>query len=374
MLTFAIIGAGAGVFRHHLAALKSIRGTIVALADSNPTAGVSRAQELGCPFYQDYRQMVTDMQPDVAVILTPPFLHASMTIDCLRAGCHVLVEKPMALHVAEADQMIEVAHQTRRLLGVVFQHRFRPEIRIARSVLEAGTLGSIQHVALRAFWPRPSAYYQSASWRATWAGEGGGVIMNQAPHDLDLLCYLLGVPGRVVAWTSRALHHDIETEDTVQAMLAWSNNATGSLYASTAGAAEGSLDIIGTAGSLHLGKTVTLTRFSEDMRQFVTAPPHPFPSHTSSVLAERVGKATHLDVYRPFCDVLLGQRNTRHVDGTEARKSLELANALNLSGQLGTEIVLPLNAQAYARTLAEWQAPRTTDALPVVERKVLRAL
>lgn len=133
--------------------------------------------------------MLQEMQPEVAVILTPPFLHASLTIACLQAGCHVLVEKPMALSVEEADKMIATAQAQRRLLGVVFQQRFRAEVLAAKRLLEEGCLGQLQHIDLVAACPRPVAYYQERGWRGTWAGEGGGVVMNQAP--MPLICFVI---------------------------------------------------------------------------------------------------------------------------------------------------------------------------------------
>src|SRR5437764_953673 len=151
----------------------------------------------------------------VAVLAPHPF-HAALTLDCLAAGAHVLVEKPIAVQVAEADLMIEAAERAGRLLAVNLQHRTRSEIRTADKLIQSGRLGDIQRVEMVAIWTRTTSYYAQAGWRGTWQGEGGGVLMNQSSHSLDLVCHLVGQPGRVVAW-NRTLFHAIETEDTSMA-------------------------------------------------------------------------------------------------------------------------------------------------------------
>jgi predicted dehydrogenase len=251
-LRHVIIGVAAGVFGGHRPALALPTVDLVAVSDINTEVGTQRASELQCAFYKDYRQMLRETRPGVAVILTPHFLHPAIAIDCLQAGCHVLVEKPIALQVADADAMIEEANRSQRLLGLIFQHRFRPEIRAAKKLLQEGLLGDIQRVELSAVWTRPDSYYKLASWRGTWAGEGGGILINQASHNLDLLCHLMGLPARLYAWTRRLLHQ-IETEDTAQAILEWPNGALGSLHISSAEAdIPERLKILGTRGYLEL--------------------------------------------------------------------------------------------------------------------------
>src|SRR5260370_27449021 len=217
-LRHVVIGIGGDVVTEHVPALALPTVEVVAVSDINVEKGKQRADQLHCAFYQDYHQMLAETQPDVAVIITPPILHASMTIDCLEAGCHVLVEKPMAIQVAEADAMIEAATGSQRLLGVIFQHRYRPEIRTAHKLLQEGLLGKIQRVDLTAVWTRSHAYYAQAPWRATCAGEGCGVLPAQGSHSLDALTHLAGMPVRLVGCTRRLLH-DIQAHATAHAML-----------------------------------------------------------------------------------------------------------------------------------------------------------
>jgi predicted dehydrogenase len=353
-LRHAVIGAAAGVFKSHREALRLPEINLVAIADINATLGQQRADELGCAFYTDYHQMLASEHPDVVTIITPHPLHARIAIDCLHAGCHVLVEKPMAVQVAEADAMIEAAQQQQRLLGVIFQHRFRPEIRAARKLLQEGQLGNVQHVAMTVVWTRPAAYFQQASWRGTWSGEGGGVLMNQAQHNLDILCHLLGQPRRVFGWTRHQLHH-IETEDTVQAVLEWSNGATGSLHISTAEAdVPETLQIVGTRGNLEIKQhTLAFRQLDSDMQTFIATCPDAYAApqaHTVPITLEQDQQGDHVAVYQNFYAALL-HNGTFTSAGAEGRVSLELANSLIYSNYAHSETELPLDRAKYAHLL-----------------------
>jgi predicted dehydrogenase len=136
-LRHAIVGVAAGVYQMHRPGLQLETTEVVGVNDMNVELGKQRADELGCPFYADYHQMLAETQPDVTVILTPHPLHAPMTLDALAAGSHVLVEKPMSVHVAQADDMVAAAEAADRLLAVNFQQRFRPEIRAAYRLIPA---------------------------------------------------------------------------------------------------------------------------------------------------------------------------------------------------------------------------------------------
>lgn len=357
----AVIGAGAAVFHRHREALKLPECKLVAISDINSVVGQQRAAELGCQYYTDYHQLLAEIHPDITVVMTPHPFHAQIAIDALQAGSHVLVEKPIAVQVTEADAMIEAAHQTGKLLGVVLQHRFRPVVCAARNILQAGQLGKIQHVEMTAAWPRPAKYYQSAAWRGTWAGEGGGVLMNQAPHHLDLLCYLLGLPSRVCAWT-RKLLHQIETEDTVQAMLEWPNGALGSLCISTALADQSdSLKIVGSGGMLVIhNETLSHFRFDLDMHEFAfSGIDRAFPQADPIplTLPASVGNH-HTAVYQNFL-AAIDQPDVLVSSGQDGRMSLELANSLIYSGYMGKAVELPLNRQCYTELLTELQCSRS---------------
>jgi predicted dehydrogenase len=362
-LRHVVIGVGAGVLDMHRPALQLETVDLVAASDVNSELGQRRADELGCAFYADHRTMLAETRADVAVILTPHTFHAPIAIDCLQAGCHVLVEKPMAIHVAEADVMIEAAAQAERLLAVNFQQRCRPEVQAARRLIQQGHLGEVQHADMAVMWTRTAAYYRLNAWRGTWAGEGGGVLMNQAPHDLDLLCYLMGRPVRVVAWT-RTLLHQIETEDTVQAMLEWPNGALGSLHASTAQAGPPiRIEIVGTGGTLRIEPgELTFHQFDTDLRDHVAQSPQPFSAPTLHPVPVELepGAGDHVSVYRNLHEAILHGAPVI-ADGAAGRMSLELANAMIYSGYTRDEVELPLDRQRYAALLEDLRARHTTS-------------
>lgn len=354
-----IIGVGAGVFKMHQEALSAPTIEVVGVSDINPETGQARAKELGCAFYPEHQTMLRETSADLAVILAPHPFHAPLTVDCLEAGCHVLVEKPIAVQVAEADMMVDAAERTGRLLAVNFQQRHRADVHTAHKLIREGALGKIQHIDMTVAWPRTKRYFEMVSWRGTWAGEGGGVLMNQAPHNLDLICYLLDSPARVVAWTRTTLH-EIETEDVVQAMMEWPNGVVGSLHISTAEAGRPErLEIIGTRGSLQLleGGQLRYMRLEQDFREFMQENDNPFgkPSVHEEPVELEPGSGNHLAVYSDLVEAIVNGAALT-CDGVEARKSLELANAMIYSSHTGSAVELPLDRQKYAELLADLKA------------------
>ena len=353
-LRHVVIGAGAGIFKLHQDGLALPTAELVGVADVNPAARERLEAETGAPFYTDHKRMLAELKPDVAVVITPHPFHASLAIDCLEAGCHVLVEKPIAVQASEADAMIAAAKKADRLLAVNFQQRLRPEAVALRKLLDEGRLGDIQHVEMSATWTRTALYFQNAGWRGTWKGEGGGVLMNQAPHNMDLLCYLVGQPQNVVAWT-RTLIHDIETEDTVQAMLEWANGATGSFHVSTSQAGKPFwFEIIGAKGIVQWdAKGIELQLFEPDVRTHIAESDQMYASpavHAATVeLPETRGH--HEAIYRNLHDAILNGAPLV-APGDEAAQSLELANAMILSSYAGKQVELPLARAEYAELLA----------------------
>jgi len=359
-LRLVVVGLGAGVFHMHQKGLRSGLFELVAGSDVRRDVAQQRAAEMGCAFYTDHTTMLAETEPDVAVVCTPHPFHAPIAIDCLRAGCHVLVEKPMAVQVMGADAMIKAASQAQRLLAVNFQYRFRPGVRAAKRLIQEGQLGEIQHVEMVATWTRTARYYEQSSWRGTWRGEGGGVLMNQSPHDLDLLCHLVGMPNRVVGWT-RTLLHRIETEDTAQAMLEWPNGALGTLHVSTAEAGiKSRLEIAGTGGWLSIKPgELSFFRFDTDLREFVVASTGPYdrPQAHPVPLELEPECDGHLCVYRNLHEAIL-HGTPLVADGAEGRMSLELANAMVYSSYAHEEVDLPLDRAAYAALLEDLKAGR----------------
>jgi len=356
-LRYALIGCAAGIAPTHIQALAQLPGTrIAAMSDIDAARGAACAEATGCPFFTDHRTLLAEVRPDVAVICVPHPFHAPLALDCFAAGAHVLVEKPMAVEVAEADAMIAAAEAAGRVLAVNFQYRFRPEVVHARALVESGALGKLVRALCVAPWFRTAAYYRSASWRGTWLGEGGGVLLNQAPHTLDALCHLVGLPTKVWGWT-RTLAHAIECEDTAQALLEYPNGAPGYLHISTVEAgASHRIEIVGDRAALELvNERLTIYRFEQLLSTFRDTSPGLFssPHVTAEVVALQPGDggghvAVHQDLQAAIRD---GRRP--HSDGREGRMSLELANAIILSSHTERAVALPLDRAAYSALLTE---------------------
>lgn len=353
-IRYVIIGGAAGIATLHTKALAATPGSqLVAISDVNLERGQERAGELQCGFYADHLAMLAEQQPDVAIICTPHPFHAPLAIDSLRAGAHVLVEKPLAVEVAEGDQMIDAAQAAGKLLAINYQQRFRPQIEWMKQFIEAGELGELVRVLMIAPWFRTAAYYRSAGWRGTWRGEGGGVIMNQAPHNLDLLCYLAGTPSKVWGWT-RTVAHAIECEDTAQAMLEFANGAPGFLYGSTVDSGQEQFQIIGDRATLNLsGGVLSVTRYEQPLSVFRANAEGMFdaPKSTTEHVVVPEGQGDHAAVHRDLRRAIL-ENGLPRADGVEGLKSLELANAIILSSQIERPVSLPIDRAAY-HTLLE---------------------
>ncbi|MDX6504355.1 MAG: hypothetical protein QOE29_1480 [Gaiellaceae bacterium] len=347
-LRLVVAGAAAGVWGFHGPAIAELGAEVVGVYDPNDEGARRRGEELGCPVAPTLEALLA-LDADAAVVLAPHLHHAAVAGACLRSGLHVLVEKPLTVSLAEGEQLVAEAERCDRLLAVAFQQRTRTEIGEARRLIAGGVLGELQRVVLVAAWPRRSSYFASAPWRGTWAGEGGGVLVNQGPHDLDLLCLLAGLPTRVVARTRTALH-PIETEDTAAALLEWSDGALGSLHVSTAEADEPQrIELTGTAGRLRIRHgSLELWRNEDDMRDWVKGPGNPYePPVTGGPLVFSGEPGSHTQLYRNLAAALAGTEPLV-ASGRSALAEVELASALLLSGRLGREVTLPLEREGAA--------------------------
>jgi len=352
----AVIGAGYALDLH-LPGLKLETSQVVGIAEVREELGQQRATLLNTAYFRDHHTMIAETRPDLVVILTPHPSHAGLAIEALEAGCHVLVEKPMAVQTYEADAMIAASSAAGKLLAVSLQHRLRPEVLAARQILQSGRLGILQHMHFFTAWPRTRAYYRSSPWRATWKYEGGGVLLNQAPHDLDLICHLLGLPDGVTAFTRTQLH-EFEVEDTADAVLDWAGGLVGFFHTSTAeGGLEEGLEIKGTAGIMRIrAGGLDLEAYETDLRDYLkdsTEHYHgPGIAPTEVPLPDSSGD--HAAVYHNLHTTIL-EGKPLSADGESGRMSLELANAMILSNARRERVVFPLDRDAYRELLEKYQ-------------------
>ena len=246
------------------------RATLTAVCSPSPSKLESFRQK-GLAIFSDGTELIKSGEVDAVIIATPHLQHTPLGIAALENGIHTLVEKPIAAHKADAERLV-AAHKKypKIVFAGMFQFRAEPRYQRIRKLIQED-LGQLIRVNwINTDWYRTEAYYTSSGWRATWKGEGGGVLLNQCLHNLDTLQWLCGMPSRVHGFCQLGKFHHIEVEDNVTAYLEWPNGATGSFVSST-GEAPGTnrLEIVGARGTMVLEKNqLMFTRNAEDMIEF----------------------------------------------------------------------------------------------------------
>ena len=292
---------------------------------------------------------------DAVIVAVPHPSHPRVTIAALEGGLHVLCEKPIAVAAAEAHCMVEAAEKSGKTFALMFNQRTNGLYRRMKRLLDSGELGDIKRVSwIITDWYRTQLYYDSGSWRATWAGEGGGVLLNQCPHQLDLLQWLCGMPVRVQAHCHEGKWHDIEVEDDVTVYLEFENGATGTFVAST-GDLPGvnRLEITCDRGRLLCEDgQVRVWRLPVSERQYCREARNAYekPAYTEEILDDGGDNPQHAGVTAAFVQHIL--KGTPLVaEGAEGLRSLSLSNAIHLSGWLGAPVTLPPDEQLFLREL-----------------------
>ncbi len=345
---FGILGCGRIAKRHSdLLGNAQIAGAaLTAVCDNQADRAQDFAGRFNIPGYTDYADMLANADIDVVSILTPSGMHAEHAIMAAKAGKHVVVEKPMALRMEDADAMIRACDDAGVKLFVVKQNRFNVPVVKAREALDAGRFGNLVLGTVRVRWCRPQAYYDQDSWRGTWA-QDGGVLSNQASHHVDLLEWFMGDVESVHARAMTALV-DIEAEDTAIATLKFTNGALGIIEATNAVRPkdlEGSLSILGSTGTVVIGgfavNKIETWNFTE------ADPIDDQIAQNFSVNPPNVYGYGHQAYYEHVVDCLFNKRAAM-VDGLEGRRSLELINALYESIETGQEVRLRY-APTYSR-------------------------
>src|SRR5580700_3234474 len=249
---FGVIGTG-GMGSGHCSMIPTIPETeLTAVCDVNADVRAAISAKHGVPAFATHSELLNSGLVDAVTIATPHYFHPLIAIEAFSKGIHVMSEKPLAVTVSAADSMIAAAKSSGLKFGVMYQMRSEPQNQAAKKIVASGQLGEIYRTSLVMAWYRTQAYYNSGGWRATWAGEGGGVLINQAPHFLDLFSWLGGLPATITAQTRTRLH-DIEVEDEAFATLEYRNGAHGYLYASTTEVPNNNvLEICGDRGKLIL--------------------------------------------------------------------------------------------------------------------------
>ncbi len=295
---------------------------------------------------------------DAAIIATPHFQHTTLGIAALAQGLHVMIEKPISAHKADAERLIAAAQQRPdRVFAGMFQLRTEPRYARIKHLIDSGDLGTIVRMSwIITDWYRTEAYYASGGWRATWKGEGGGVLLNQCLHNLDTIAWLLGMPRSVRGFCQLGRYHNIEVEDNVTAYLEYPNGATG-IFVTSSGEAPGSnrLEIAGTRGKVVLeNNRLSFTRNEMDMLEFSRTAKVGFakPDVWVADLPFADADTPHATVMQNFVNAILDGAPLL-APGAEGMHSVELANVILYSSLLSQTVELPLNSAAYEQRLQQ---------------------
>lgn len=329
---------------------------LTAVADAMQANLDKFSKSEGVALYSSASEMIKSGAVDAVLIATPHYSHTSLAVEALEAGLHVLVEKPISVHKADCEKLI-AAHKGRekQVFAAMFNQRTLKAHKKLKALVAGGELGQITRVNwIITDWFRTEAYYGSGGWRATWGGEGGGVLLNQCPHQLDLLQWICGMPSRVYASCSFGKWHDIEVEDDVAALLEYPSGAKG-VFVTTTGEAPGSnrFEICGERGKLILenGK-LQFIRNEVSMIEFCKTSANGFDKPDTwnvEVCSDNSGPH-HQGIVQNFVNAILkGEKLIAPAE--EGVNSVELANAMLLSAFLGKAIDLPMDSAVYAAEL-----------------------
>lgn len=335
----ALVGCGR-ISRNHVDAISRIDGlSLVAACDDDSARAHEVADPLGIPAFTDFEKMLSDVDCDVVSICTPSGLHPVQGVVAAKAGKHVVTEKPMAISLKGADELVQACDAAHVHLFVVKQNRLNEPVKALKRAVDEGRFGRLFMASCTVFWARPQDYYDQASWRGTWEFDGGA-FMNQASHYVDLVQWLMG-PVESVSAKTATLARRIETEDTGAAILKFRSGALGVMQVTMLTYPknmEGSITLLGEKGTAKIGGTAVnkvehwefASETAEDdrIRAMDFSPPN-------------VYGYGHEGYYRNVLAVLRGEAKPE-TDGRAGRKSLELILGIYESARTGAEVPLPL--------------------------------
>ena len=344
MTGWGIIGCGM-IAKFHAKAIADMKGSrLVACYSRDPAKGAEFAKISGGKAYSDLSAMLADPDLDIVTICTPSGAHLEPGVAAARAGKHVLVEKPLEVTTARCDKLIETCDKAGVRLGTIFPSRFHRSAQLLKGAVDANRFGSIALAAAYVKWFRTQQYYDSGKWRGTWKLDGGGALMNQAIHSVDLLLWLMGPVKSLSAMTALRAHERIEVEDAATSVLEFESGALGSIEATTA-AYPGALkrvEIAGSTGYAILEEEALIkwdfakatkadAKIQEGMKLNTTGGGASDPA--------AIGHKAHQALFEDFVKSL--KKGTPNlIDGMEGRKSVELITAIYRSAKTGKKVTL----------------------------------
>ncbi len=358
---YGIVGAG-NQGRYY--ALKLAEGLVpnarlTAVADVNPAKieAIKGALPEDVSYYSDYKKMLDEGACDAVLVVVPHYQHPEIVIECLNRNVHVITDKPAAVYTLQVEKMNEAAKKSKALYGMMFNQRTNCLYRKMKEIIEKGGIGELQRVNwIITDWFRTQHYYDSGSWRATWKGEGGGVLINQCPHQLDLVQWVVGeMPVSVRGFCKYGKWHDVEVEDEVTAYFEYKNGASG-VFITTTGEAPGTnrFEVSGTKGKLLCeNKKLYYYKNESDSASFSKTSKESFAAPKCEIIEPETDgeNPQHVGILDNFTKAILGNASL-FVNGEDGIKGVELMNAIELSGwKDGEKIVLPVNGETYLAEL-----------------------
>ena len=314
----------------------------------------------GTAIFEEGSDLIQSGLCDAVHICTPHYQHPTLAMEAFAAGLHVMCEKPAGVYTKAVREMNEAAEKSGKVFAMMFNQRTNCVYRKMHEMVHSGQLGELKRVNwIITDWYRTQIYYDSGDWRATWEGEGGGVLLNQCPHQLDLLQWICGLPKTVQAFCQEGKWHDIEVEDDVTAYLQFANGATG-VFITTTGDAPGTnrFEVTGTLGKLVCeNDKLTFWKLAQDEREFCRTATEGFAQpQCQQVEVETDGEnLQHVGVLNAFAGKIL-HGTPLVAEGTEGLGGLTLSNAMHLSSWLGRAVDIPFDEELFLSELNKRRA------------------
>lgn len=351
---FGIVGCGM-IANFHAKAVADIDGaSVVACYDAVPAAADKFAQCNGCTAYHELDKMLASPDVNVVTVCTPSGAHMEPAVAAAEAGKHVIVEKPLEVTLTRCDRIIQATEKAGVVLSTIFPSRFHESARLMKDAVEKGRFGRLTIGDAYVKWYRTQDYYDSGEWRGTWKLDGGGALMNQAIHSVDLLAWLMGPVREISAHTATLAHERIEVEDVAVATLQFENGALGVVEATTA-AYPGSLkkiELHGSAGSALLEEEdITCWKFAEETesdRQLRERMAGRTETGGGAADPAAIGHHGHTEQFKNVLDAIKNKTKPL-IDGPEGRRSVEIILAVYQAAEAGQTVKLPLQSDPVPR-------------------------
>lgn len=358
---FGIIGYGNMGSGHaaHFREGKIKNGVLTAICDINPAKIATAKKVFGddVKYFDTPEALFASGACDAVMVCTPHYLHPTLAIAAGDAGLHCIVEKPAGVYTLQVKEMLDHAKKSGKILGIMFNQRTNPAFRKMREMVLNGSIGKVKRTNwIITDWYRTQEYYDSGSWRATWKGEGGGVLYNQAPHQLDLFQWIVGMmPSKLRAFCHFGKWHDIEVEDDVTCYVEYPNGATGVFITTTADApGTNRFEITGSKGTLIFEDNKLYFKELEiDEREYCFATYTGFqkPPCRPTVEVPLEGEnSQHVGIVNNVANAILGLESL-YAPAEDGLCGVELANAMHLSTWLDREVRLPIDDELFLEEL-----------------------